>query len=78
MRCVLARIAKSFGVTAARAAMGVVAVSGLGLPVARAARALGVTPMPLLRGVRQGRMLLEIRKLDLESLAREAQEGEQG
>ena len=86
---VLARIARIFGVSApevtggsrrrpvaaARAAIGAVAVSGLGLPVTRVARALGVTPMPLLRGLQRGRMLLEARKLDLEAVAREAQKG---
>ena len=60
---------------AARAAIGAVAVRGLGLPVTRVARALGVTPMPLLRGLQRGRMLLAARKLDLEAVAREAQKG---
>ncbi|HEY7678036.1 MAG TPA: transposase, partial [Candidatus Methylomirabilis sp.] len=86
---VLARVAKIFGVTApevtagsrrrpvaaARAAIGAVAVTGLGLPVTLVARALGVTPMPLLRGFPRGRMLLAARKLDLETLARDARKG---
>ena len=86
---VLARVAALFGVSAtevtagsrrrpvaaARAAIGAVAVSGLGLPVTRVARALAVTPMPLLRGVQRGRMLLQARKLDVAALAREAQKG---
>jgi hypothetical protein len=83
---VLARLAARFGVStieliagsrrrpvaAARAAIGAVAISGLGLPVTRVARALGVTPMPLLRGVERGRMLLQARKLDVAGLTREA------
>ncbi len=62
-------------VAAGRAAIGVVAVSGPGLPVTRVAGVLGVTPMPLLRGFPRGRMLLHARKLDVEELAREAQTG---
>jgi len=62
-------------VAAARAAIGAVAVRGLGLPVTRVARALGVTPMPLLRGLERGHMLLQARKLEVEVLAREAQKG---
>ena len=62
-------------VATAPAAIGAVAVSGLGLPVTRVARALAVTPMPLLRGVPRGRMLLQARKLDMAALAREAQKG---
>jgi len=83
---VLTRLAKIFGVAApavtagsrrrpvaaARAAIGAVAVRSLGLPVTRVARALGVTPLPLLRGLQRGRMLLQARKLDVEALAREA------
>ena len=90
--CVLARIAKSFGVAApevtagsrrrpvatARVAIWAVAVHGLGLPVTPVARALGVTPMFLLRGLQRGRMLLDVRRLDLKALAREAQKGYQG
>ena len=86
---VLARLAALFGVSAtevtagsrrrrvaaARAAIAAVAVSGLGLPVTRVARALGVTPMPLVRGIQRGRMLLQARKLDVEGLAREARKG---
>ena len=85
----LARIAKSSGVAApevtaasrrrpmvaARVAIGAVAVHGLGLPVTLVARAPGVTPMFLLRGLQRGRKLLEVRKLDLEALAREAPKG---
>ena len=62
-------------VAAARAAIGAVAVSGLGLPVTGVARALAVTPMPLLRGVQRGRMLLQARKLEVGALARKAQKG---
>jgi len=62
-------------VVAARAAIGVVAVSGLGLPVTRVAGVLGVTPMPLLRGFQRGSMLLHACTLDGEELAREAQKG---
>ncbi len=80
-----AHLAATFGVAEAEivrggrrrpvAAIGAVAVRGLGLPVTRVARALGVTPMPLLRGVERGRMLLQARKLDVAELAREAQKG---
>ncbi len=60
---------------AARAAIGAVAVRGLGLPAIRVARALGVTPMPLLRGIQRGGMLFQTRKLDMEELAGETQKG---
>jgi REP-associated tyrosine transposase len=56
-------------VAAARAALGAVAVHGLGLPVTRVARALGVTPMPLIRALPRGRQLLAARGLALERLA---------
>ena len=62
-------------VAATRAAVGAVAVSGLGLPVTRVARALGVTPMPLLRALARGRMVLAARKLDVEVVAREVLKG---
>ena len=83
--CVLAQIAKGSGLAApamtagsrrrpvatARVAIWAVAVHGLGVPVTPVARALGVTPMFLLRGLQRGRMLLEIRKLDLTALVRD-------
>lgn len=59
-------------VVAARAAMGAVAVHGLGLPVTRVAAALGVTAMPFLRGLPRGQKLLQDRGLSLETLARAA------
>ena len=83
---VLARLASVFGVTeaeltggsrrrpvaAARAAVGAMAVTGLGLPLTRVARALGVTPMPLVRALPRGQKLLQDRGLALETLARVA------
>ena len=83
---VLLRLAGVFGVTdravtggsrrraaaAARAAVGAVAVTGLGLPVTRVARTLGVTPMPLLRAVPRGATLLKARGLEVAQVAREA------
>lgn len=56
-------------VAAARAAVGAVAVHGLGLPVTRVARALGVTPMPLARALLRGQQLLAARGLTVETLA---------
>jgi hypothetical protein len=58
-------------VAAARAAVGAVAVYGLGLPVTRVARALGVTPMPLARALARGQQLLAARGLRVETLALE-------
>ena len=83
---VLGQIAGIFGVTdgeitggsrrrlvaAARAAVGAVAVSGHGLPVTQVARALGVTPMPLLRALPRGAALLKARGLDGAQVARQA------
>lgn len=82
---VLAKLAASFAVSeaeltrgsrrravaAVRAAIGVVAVDGLGLPVTRVARALGVTPMPLARSLSRGRQLLAERGLKVQLLAKE-------
>jgi len=48
------------------------AVTGLGLPLTRVARALGVTPMPLVRALPRGQKLLQDRGLALETLARVA------
>jgi putative transposase len=59
-------------VAAARAAVGAVAVHGLGLPVTRVARALGVTPMPLVRALSRGRQLLAVRGLTVETVAQES------
>jgi hypothetical protein len=59
-------------VAAARAAVAAVAVTGLGLPAARAARALGVTPMPLLRSLARGAAALRARGLRVEAVAQEA------
>lgn len=58
-------------VAAARAAVGAVAVHGLGLPLTRVARALGVTPMPLARSLLRGQQLLAARGLTVETLALE-------
>ena len=58
-------------VAAARAAVGAVAVYGLGLPLTRVARALGVTPMPLARALARGQQLLAARGLRVETLALE-------
>ena len=82
---VIARVAKAFGlppaaltsgtrarpVTQARAAVGAVAVPRFGLPATRVAAALGITQMPVLRGIARGRELLAARGLDPERLARE-------
>jgi len=82
---ILAQIAKVFGVAAhevaagsrrrpvaaARAAIGAVTVTELGLPLTRVARALGVTPMPLRRGLGRGRLLLEARGVDIGHLVRQ-------
>ena len=59
-------------VAAARAAVGAMAVTGLGLPLTRVARALGVTPMPLVRALPRGHTLLTERGLRLEKIAQEA------
>jgi hypothetical protein len=48
-----------------------VAVYGLGLPLTRVARALGVTPMPLARALARGQQLLAARGLRVETLALE-------
>jgi len=83
---VIARLAQQFGVSeaeltggsrrrpvaAARAAVGAVAVTGLGLPAARAARALGVTTMPLLRSLARGAAVLSACGLRVETVAQEA------
>jgi len=53
--------------------VGTVAVTGLGLPVTRVARALGVTPLPLLRALPRGAALLKARGLDVAQLVREAE-----
>ena len=82
----VARVAAAFGVSAAeltagsrrrpvahaRAAASLVAVTGLGLPAAGVARALGVTSMAVLRGLTRGKAHLRARGLDLDGLAREA------
>jgi hypothetical protein len=79
------RVAKAFGlppaaltsgtsarpVVQARAAVSAVAVLLFGLPATRAAAALGITQMPVLRGVARGRALLAARALDPERLAPE-------
>jgi hypothetical protein len=81
----LPRLAPLFGVTeaeltqgsrrrpvaAARAAVGTVAVTGLGLPARRVGGALGVTGMAILRGLARGRDQLRRHGLDSERLARE-------
>jgi hypothetical protein len=59
-------------VAQARAAVCAVAVPLFGLPATRVAAALGITQMPVLRGVARGRELLAARGLDPERLAREA------
>jgi putative transposase len=58
-------------VSRARAAVGAVALRGLGLPAAGVARALGVTPMAILRGVPRGEAALRRHGLELQRLARE-------
>ena len=57
-------------VARARAAISYVAVTGLGLPAATMARALGVTPMAVLRGLGPGADQLRAHGLDAEDLAR--------
>ncbi len=47
-------------------------MTGLGLPGARVARALGVTPMAIWRGVARGPAALRAHGLDRDRLAREA------
>jgi REP element-mobilizing transposase RayT len=83
---VIARVAQAFGlppaaltsgtrarpVVQARAAVSAVAVPLLGLPATQVAAALGVTQMPVLRGLARGRTLLAARGLDPERLARGA------
>jgi len=66
----LTRGSRRRAVAAARAAVGVVAVDGLGLPVTRVARALGVTPMPLARSLSRGRQLLTVLRLKVQALVR--------
>ena len=62
-------------VAAARAAVAAVAVRGLGLPIARVAPGLGVTPMSLARGLARGEKLLqEHGRLTPQKAAREALE----
>ncbi len=56
----------------ARAAVSAVAVPVFRLPATRVAAALGITQMPMLRGIARGRALLAARGLDPEGLAREA------
>ena len=51
--------------------MSAVAVPLFGLPATRVAAALGITQMPVLRGIARGRELLAARGLDPERLARE-------
>jgi REP element-mobilizing transposase RayT len=82
----LSRLARVFGVPAAsltggarhrpvvtaRAAVAAVAVEELGLPGAAVARALGVTPMAIWRGLPRGRAALRARGLDPRRLARAA------
>jgi len=58
-------------VVRARAAVSHVAVTGLGLPAAHVARALGVTPMAVLRGLARGEAELRAHGLTPEALARE-------
>jgi len=81
----IARVAQAFGlppaaltsgtrarpVVQARAAVSAVAVPLFGLPATRVAAALGITQMPVLRGIARGRELLAARGLDPERLARE-------
>jgi len=80
---VIVRIAKLFDVSdaeltqgvrrcpvaAARAAVGAVAVRGLGLPARRIGAALGVTGMAILRGLPRGREHLRRLGIDPERLA---------
>jgi REP element-mobilizing transposase RayT len=79
----IARLARTFGVTAteltrgsrrravgaARAAVGAVAVTGWGLPARRVGAALGVTGWAILRALPRGRAALQRHGLDLERLA---------
>ena len=57
--------------TLARAAISYAAVTGLGLPAAQVARALGVTPMAVLRGLAGRGARFRARGLDLGGVARE-------
>ncbi len=80
----IARLANTFGVSgaelthgsrrravaAARAAVGAVAVTGLGLPARRVGAALGVTGMSVLRALPRGRAALQEHGLDPARLAR--------
>jgi hypothetical protein len=82
----VARVADAFEVSAteltaggrrrsvahARAAASLVAVTGLGLPAAAVARALGVTPMAVLRGLNRGADHLRAHGLDPDQVARAA------
>ena len=82
---VVARLARLFRVTeaelaqgnrrhvvaAARAAVGAVAVRGLGLPARRVGPALGVTGMAILRGLGRGEAALRRHGLAAERVARE-------
>ena len=47
------------------------ALRGLGLPAAGVARALGVTPMAIVRGVARGEAALRRHGLEVQRLARE-------
>jgi hypothetical protein len=62
-------------VVQARAAVSAVAVPLFGLPATRVAVALGITQMPVLRGIARGRDLLAARGLEPERLAREVLRG---
>jgi hypothetical protein len=58
-------------VVRARAAVSAVAVPLFGLQATRVAAFLGITQMPVLRGIARGRALLAARGLDPERLAPE-------
>ena len=58
------------GVVQARAVVASLAVSQLGLPAARVARELAVTPAVIRRGVERGSALLTARQMDAERLLR--------
>ena len=58
-------------VAQARAAVGTVGVRGLHLPATRVARALGVSPMAILRGLSRGEAALREHGLELQRVARE-------
>ena len=67
----IARVALA-SVVQARAAVRAVAVPLFGLPATRVAAALGITQMPVLRGIAPGRELLAARGLGAERLGRAA------